>query len=125
MTAFRVRWLPLGHIAHGYRRVFIVEDNDAVQKVIVLSPMPYESVYQVKQRAPGTEMRDPSLWWGMSLVHFALQNPKTFETSDDGYVTIRPGHLEDVDLLPIEQFTEAVRTQEITVQIEQMPPGGN
>ena len=29
--AARVKWLPVGRIAHGYRRVFIVDEDGAVR----------------------------------------------------------------------------------------------
>lgn len=67
MTA-RVEWLPVGHITHGYRRVFAIFENKTLRHVVNLSPMPYELVYRVREMAGRDEVVEPSLWWGLSVI---------------------------------------------------------
>lgn len=109
-----VRWLPVGHIAHGYRRVLLVESNGAIRHVVVLVPMPYEAVYQVRQRARETPPSDPSLWWGLAVIRRLLAegvllNPDNPDVADDGFIQLRPLWPEDADLLSIDDFEAAVR----------------
>ena len=91
----RMIWLPLGHIAHGYRRVFTIYDDEFLQHVVVLSPMPYEAVYGISQFAGERGVKDPSLCWGLSTLFLlvkngVLLNPANREIADDGYLQIKP-----------------------------------
>lgn len=94
MTA-RVAWLPVGHIAHGYRRVFAIFEDETLRHIVSLVPMPYEQVYHVLEMAGPNGVEDPSLWWGLSVIVslvedgtlLAEENP---DTADDGYLQVRP-----------------------------------
>ncbi|WP_026962326.1 hypothetical protein [Alicyclobacillus herbarius] len=113
-----VQWLPKGHIAHGYRRVFTLDKDGHPQFVVVFVPMPYESVWQVQQMAAGEPMDDPSLWWGLSLVVRMLEsgvldtnNP---DLADDGFLQTRPTLLQRDELLPLPVFQAALAAREFT-----------
>lgn len=97
-----VEWLPIGHITHGYRRVFTIRENGALRHVVQFVPMPYERVFQVKEMG-GADVPDASLWWGLSMivelvsrgVLLGLKNP---DYADDGYLQVRP------EQLPVDQM---------------------
>ena len=106
-----VRWLPVCHIPHGYRRVFLLSTNQQVQYVIVLSFMGYEDVYNIKQKVKTHEVLDPSLLWGLSVVK-SLIGTETLSESEDGYISIRPKPVHEDELLPIEVFLKAAEDGE-------------
>lgn len=108
MTA-RVEWLPVGHITHGYRRVFTVYENEKLRHVVNIAPMPYEQVYRVREISGQDEVVDPALWWGLSVIARLIsegtllgrENP---DTADDGYVHVRPQPIAESDLIPLSTF---------------------
>ncbi|MCL6517211.1 hypothetical protein [Alicyclobacillus sp.] len=109
-----VRWLPVGHIAHGYRRAFIVEQDGVLRHMVVLVPMPYEAVYRVKQLAGDQPVADPSLWWGLSVLRQlvregVLLHPENPDVADDGYLQVRPSIPAPEDLIPLSDLTVAAR----------------
>lgn len=109
----RVEWLPVGHIPHGYRRVFTISQNEQLRHVVNFLPMPYEKVFQIREMAGNAPMLDPSLWWGMSviqnLIHEGvLLNTTNPETADDGYIQLRPPILTVAELVPIEIYEQSV-----------------
>ncbi|HJV44722.1 MAG TPA: hypothetical protein VJ824_03250 [Bacillota bacterium] len=106
-----VKWLPNGHVPHGYRRVFTITDNQKLQYVIVLSFMGYEDVFNMKGKVPTHEIKDPSLLWGLSYIKTLIGTPILTE-SEDGYISTRPPILEAAALLPIEEFLEAEKIGE-------------
>ncbi|MCL6597374.1 MAG: hypothetical protein K6T81_01385 [Alicyclobacillus macrosporangiidus] len=113
MTAV-VRWFPVGHIAHGYRRVFVTEQDGELRHVVVMVPMPYEAVYRVKQLAGDQPVADPSLWWGLSVLRRlaadgVLLNPDHPGVADDGYLQLRPPMPSEADLIPLDAFQEALK----------------
>ncbi len=110
MSELTIRWLPLGHVAHGYRRVFVIEQEKKPYAVIAFSLMPYESVYQVKNLAAAHNIQDPSLWWGLSLAHKILADPSAFEAADDHFMSVRPGPIQSELMIPIEKY-EAAKDQ--------------
>ena len=112
-----IRWLPLGHVAHGYRRVFIVENEGNLSAVIAFSLMPYEAVYQVKDLAPEQNVADPSLWWGLSLVVNMLSDPSAFETADDHYISMRPGPVSAEVMIPVTKYEEANKQGYLRISI--------
>ncbi len=117
MQVWKVRWLPLGHIAHGYRRVFVVDGEDQKpQRVIVISPMPYEAVYEVGQLAD-EKVDDPALWWGLSIVRSVLLQADAMEASDDGFLNIRASRVETTEFLSIEQFKQAMIKHEFVIEL--------
>ncbi len=118
--AARVKWLPLGHIAHGYRRVFVIDEDNSMRHVVVITPMPYEAVYSVLQLSGETPVQDPSLWWGLSAVsrliaQGTLLNPANPDVADDGYLQLRPQMPGKEELLPLPVFAMAVRAGELVV----------
>ncbi|MCL6547273.1 MAG: hypothetical protein K6T30_00015 [Alicyclobacillus sp.] len=109
-----VEWLPLGHITHGYRRVFTVREADVLRHVVIVAPMPYEQVFQVKQLARGQSVEDPALWWGLSTVltlmaDGTLLNPGNQDLPDDGCLQVRPQPAVPERLLPLEEFRRALQ----------------
>ncbi len=114
-----IRWLPLGHVAHGYRRVFVIEQEKTPYAVIAFSLMPYESVYQVKDLAPEHGIQDPSLWWGLSLVRTILADSTAFEAADDHFMSVRPGPIQSQIMIPIEQYESALEQGMYTVVIDE------
>jgi hypothetical protein len=114
----RVTWLPVGHIMHAYRRVFIVHKDEVLWHVINISPMKYESVFQTQQIAGADKVKDPSLLWGLSFVIKLLNDEeKSFEKDDDGYLQIRPEQLTQDELLSIETYQEAVRSSQFMLEV--------
>ncbi|SDW15665.1 hypothetical protein SAMN04489725_102209 [Alicyclobacillus hesperidum] len=122
MTA-RVEWLPLGHVTHGYRRVFVVYENGILRHVINFAHMPYESVFRVKQLATTERVDDPSLWWGLSVIAklvsdgtlISSENP---ETADDGYLQIRPQVPSYDELLPLSVYRGAVEKNALCLPLD-------
>ncbi|MCL6637950.1 MAG: hypothetical protein K6T26_08375 [Alicyclobacillus sp.] len=109
-----VRWLPVGHIAHGYRRVFVLEQDGVIQHVVVLVPMPYEAVYRVKQMAGTLPVADPSLWWGLSVLRQlvregVLLHPDNPDMADDGFLQLRPAMPAPEALIPLPELAAAVQ----------------
>lgn len=93
MTA-RVEWLPIGHITHGYRRVFSIREKQTLRHVVNLAPMPYETVYRIREMAED-RVEDASLWWGLSVIRDLVSDGTLLgrtnpDTADDGYVQVRP-----------------------------------
>jgi hypothetical protein len=116
MTAV-VRWLPAGHIAHGYRRLFVIEQDGILRHVVVMVPMPYEAVYRVKQMAGDEPMTDPSLWWGLAVLRQLVANgvlldPDDPDVADDGYLQLRPPMPREIDLIPLDVFEMALRQRQ-------------
>ena len=121
--AARVTWLPVGHIAHGYRRVFIVDEDGAVRHVVVVTPMPYEAVYGVRQISGHTPAQDPSLWWGLSIVaglvaDGTLLSPENPDIADDGYIQVRPRAPIKEELLALSSVEAAIRAGEFVLAVE-------
>lgn len=98
-----IRWLPLGHVTHGYRRVFIVNRDQLPQFVVVIAPMPYETVYHVQQSVKNVRVEDPSLLWGLSIVTELLKSGIP-EDSDDGYIQVKKPPFLTGDLIPTKTF---------------------
>ncbi len=118
--AARVKWLPRGHIAHGYRRVFVIDEGNSVRHVVVIAPMPYEAVYSVLQLSGESPVQDPSLWWGLSIVsrliaEGTLLNPGNPDVADDGYFQVRPQMPGREELLSLSVFADAVRAGELVI----------
>ena len=88
MSSLTIRWLPNGHVPHGYRKVFVVSNSDKLQYVIVLSFMGYEDVFNVKAKVPIHEIQDPALLWGLSYVKSIIGTPLLLD-SEDGYISTR------------------------------------
>lgn len=113
MTA-RVEWLPVGHITHGYRRLFAIFENHTLRHVVNLVPMPYEQVYRVQLMSGEDKIKDPSLWWGLSVITglvsdgtlLASKNP---DKADDGYIQLRPQPPVETDLVPLPLYRTALR----------------
>lgn len=108
----RVEWLPVGHVAHGYRRVFTVFEDDKLRHVVNLAHMPYELVFQVRELAGKDKVDDPSLWWGLSIIASLVANetllaPENPETADDGYIQIRPQLPNVWEMISVEDYQEA------------------
>ena len=120
----RMIWLPLGHIAHGYRRVFAIHDADErLRHVVVLSPLPYEAVYGISQFAGERGVKDPSLWWGLSALvllvkNGVLLNPANREIADDGYLQIKPQILTGEELLPLAAYDAVLEEEEFRFSYE-------
>ncbi|MCL6593242.1 MAG: hypothetical protein K6T31_04635 [Alicyclobacillus sp.] len=109
-----VRWLPVGHIAHGYRRAFVVEDEGVLRHIVILVPMPYEAVYRVKQLAGDQPVADPSLWWGLSVLRQLWREGVLLQADrpdipDDGFFQLRPSVPEAENLIPLQDLEAAVR----------------
>lgn len=108
----RVDWLPVGHIPHGYRRVFIIHQGQTLRHVVSFLAMPYEQVYRIRELGKPNEVADPSLWWGLSIIFqlvsqrvlLGLNNP---DTADDGYIQLRPDVLTQDDMVPISIYQTA------------------
>lgn len=114
MSGLSIEWLPIGHITHGYRRVFIVREEDRVRNVVALAPMPYEVVFQVQQATTAERITDPSLWWGLSSVVELIQNgtldiKQNPDLADDGYLLHRPTYLGPEHLIPLDSLKVALR----------------
>lgn len=112
MTA-RVEWLPVGHITHGYRRVFAIIENNRLRHVVNFAPMPYELVYRVREMADQDEVKDPSLWWGLSIIASlvsdgTLLGASNRETGDDGYLQMRPLAPDTIKFIPLSVYRESV-----------------
>jgi len=108
MTA-RVEWLPVGHIPHGYRRLFVLFENETLRHVVNLAPLPYELVYSVKEMAGPDGVEDPSLWWGLSVITTLVSDGTLLgatnpETADDGYLQVRPQPPVAADLIPLAMY---------------------
>ncbi len=108
----RIMWLPLGHIAHGYRRVFTVFDEDRLIRVVNFTPMPYETVFQLREMARPAEVSDPSLLWGLSILDKLIQSGEFWSlgantAADDGYLQLRPPVLEASDVMPMDLYRRA------------------
>lgn len=120
MNQLTVEWLPIGHITHGYRRVFIIHDEIKTRNVVVLAPLPYEVVFQVAQTAGSTKVKDPSLWWGLSTV-VQLLGDGTLDTqtnpdlADDGYLLYRPSFAGIESLIALDVFHQALQSGRLTV----------
>jgi hypothetical protein len=110
-----VRWLPVCHIPHGYRRVFLLSTNHQVQSVIVLSFMGYEDVYNIKQKVKTHDIQDPSLLWGLSVVN-SLIGTEALSESEDGYLSIRPKPMHEEEPLPIDVFLKAAEDGEFYIE---------
>lgn len=111
----RVKWLPVGHVAHGYRRVFTVYEGEMLRHVVNLAHMPYELVFQVREFVGKDKVDDPSLWWGLSIISSlvadgVLLGPENPETADDGYIQIRPQLPVPTDMVPVAAYQEAKLT---------------
>lgn len=103
----KISWLPLGHVTHGYRRVFLLQDENPSPRILVLTPMPYEAVYQVQQEVGGGKIIDPALLWGLSIIREGTRN-QSLSFGDDGFLSIRPQLLQYNEFLPIEEYTQAI-----------------
>jgi hypothetical protein len=104
----RVTWLPVGHITHGYRRVFVIHKDDVLWRVVNVTPMGYEAVFNTQQVAGSDKVKDPSLWWGLSHVVRLIGDPQAFEKDDDGFLQTRPQPMTEQELLPVEAYQNAV-----------------
>lgn len=128
----RVTWLPVGHIPHGYRRVFAVFQGESLRHIVKLSPMPYELVYGVLTLAGDAGVEDPSLWWGLSVVDSLISEgillgPENPETADDGFIHVRPRVPSKADLLPLPTYRTILQEGSWSVQNrkEDTQSGGN
>ncbi|MCL6453980.1 MAG: hypothetical protein K6T78_10265 [Alicyclobacillus sp.] len=116
-------WLPVGHVAHGYRRVFAIFEDDALRHVVNFAHMPYEQVYRVREMAGGEVVEDPALWWGLSVIRglvadgtlLGAANP---ETADDGYIQVRPSLPTPEDLIPLSDYRDAVSANALVLSDE-------
>lgn len=113
MTA-SVEWLPVGHVPHGYRRVFVIKQNQKLRHVINLAHMPYEWVFRVKEMAGVEGVEDPALWWGLSVIvslvaKGTLLGAANLDTADDGYLQIRPLEPMKDELISLTAYQEALR----------------
>lgn len=131
MTA-RVTWLPVGHIAHGYRRVFAIFEGESLRHVVNLSPMPYEQVYGVMSLAGDAGVKDPSLWWGLSAINSLISDgtllgPENPVSADDGFIHVRPRMPCETELLPLSTYQAILREGSWSVpnRKEDMQSGGN
>lgn len=120
----RVEWLPVGHIAHGYRRVFTVFANDSLRHVVNLVPMPYEQVFHIREFGKPQEVSDPSLWWGLSIISQLVERgillaPENPANADDGYVQVRPEPLAAQDLLPLTVLDSAISARAFVFPYEE------
>lgn len=123
MTRFVIEWLPIGHITHGYRRVFVVRDERTVTNVVALAPLPYEVVFQVQQSATTERITDPSLWWGLSTVVELLETgtldqARNPDLPDDGYLLYRPTFRGSDSLIPMQQYKMAREDGHLTWSVE-------
>ena len=109
-----VRWLPIGHVSHGYRRVFLLEDERPTQRILVFTPMPYELVYHVKTSLNDERVTDPSLFWGLSLIRQGLAD-KSLLFGDDGFLSTRPNVLSDENRLSVDEFVRAAEQGFLTL----------
>lgn len=115
--SLRVKWLPVCHVPHGYRRVLVVYENDQVRNVVVLAHLGYEDVYNVQQKSQSPQkVKDPSLLWGLSLVKSLLGSP-ALEESEDGYYSIRPKAPEAEELISVEEYLKAVENGEYNLEV--------
>lgn len=108
----RITWLPLGHIAHGYRRVFTVFEDGKLIRVVNFTPMPYEAVFQLREMMRPDEVSDPSLLWGLSVIHGLIQTGEFWSlgsnvAADDGYLQMRPPILSALDVMPLFLYDQA------------------
>ncbi|MCL6442314.1 MAG: hypothetical protein K6T83_02415 [Alicyclobacillus sp.] len=104
----------MGHVTHGYRRVFVIYENQKLRHVVNLSHMPYESVFRVKELAGEVGIEDPSLWWGLSVIASLVSNGTLLgkenpDTADDGYIQIRPQTPTKDDLMPLSMYQAALQ----------------
>lgn len=114
----RVTWLPVGHIMHAYRRVFVVHKDETLWHVVNIMPMTYEAVFKTQQIAGADKVKDPSLWWGLSfLVKLLNDEQKSFEKDDDGYLQVRPEQLTQDDLLSVEAYQKAVQNGQLVLEL--------
>ncbi len=104
----RVTWLPVGHITHAYRRVFVIHQDDVLWRVVNVAPMSYEAAYHTQQIAGSDKVKDPSLWWGLSHVVRLLGDPRAFEKDDDGFMQARPQPMTVEELLSVDAYQDAV-----------------
>lgn len=113
MTA-SIEWLPVGHVPHGYRRVFVIKQDQKLRHVVNLAHMPYEWVFRVKEMAGVDGAVDPSLWWGLSVIASLVEegtllgaaNP---DVADDGYLQIRPQEPTKDKMISLAAYQEALR----------------
>lgn len=103
----KVSWLPLGHVSHGYRRVFLLQDENPSPRILVLTPLPYEAVYHVQQESGGGQIADPALLWGLSIIKHGMQS-HSLSFGDDGFLSMRPQLLQQYEFLPVEEYAQAV-----------------
>ncbi|MDQ0191066.1 hypothetical protein JI721_14395 [Alicyclobacillus cycloheptanicus] len=104
----------MGHVPHGYRRVFAVYEDQTLRHVVNLAHMPYEWVFRVKELAGEAGVEDPSLWWGLSVITSLVSNGTLLgaenpDTADDGYIQIRPQAPTKDDLIPLSIYQAALR----------------
>jgi hypothetical protein len=113
--SLRVKWLPICHVPHGYRRVFVVYENDQIKNVIALAHLGYEDVYNVQQKASTPQnIKDPALLWGLSLVK-SLLGSAALEESEDGYFSVRPKVPEAEELISDDEYLKAVENGEYLI----------
>lgn len=109
----RIMWLPVGHIAHGYRRVFTIFDEGRLVRVVNFTPMPYEAVFQLREMVRPDEVSDPSLLWGLSIIQNLIQSGELWSlgynsAADDGYLQMRPSVLTVEDVMPMSEYHQAI-----------------
>lgn len=119
----RVAWLPLGHIAHGYRRVFTVFEDETLRHVVNLTPMPYEQVYHVLELSGKDGVQDPSLWWGLSVIMSLVADgtllaPENPDTADDGYIHVRPRLPDPSTLIPLDTYRSILDAGSLVLPID-------
>ncbi|MCF8565325.1 hypothetical protein LLE49_11415 [Alicyclobacillus tolerans] len=115
----RIQWLPVGHVTHGYRRVFVVTAEGAPSQVISIAPMGYELVYRAMEKAGDAGVSDPSLLLGLSMVIDLLFSEEAWQASDDGYLAVRP-RPESLDhLIDVQTYLAAVKQQYFDVEAVQ------
>jgi hypothetical protein len=99
--------------------VFTLYDGDLLRHVVVIAPMPYQTVYEIQQLAEGVPMEDPSLWWGLSMVVEMISNGTLLTDNpnipDDGYLQVRPKPMSKEELIPIDMYRTAVQEGSLLV----------
>lgn len=110
----RIHWLPVGHVAHGYRRVFVIYQGNHLRHVVNIVNMPYEQVYLVREMAKGNTDDDPSLLWGLSIITSlmadgTLLNEANPDVADDGYIQLRAHPPTESELIPLPIYQSILR----------------
>lgn len=120
---YAVRWLPVGRVAHGYRRVFVVEEQGKPTWVFSFVPMPYEIVYNLRERGKPHVVSDPSLWWGLALCRQLLLRRggverRVTDQYNDGFLQMRPDVPPDHYFLSADEFERVAKSGVYVIDVE-------